>query len=70
MVWIYGGGFGVGTTADPVCSGENLAKKDVVVVSLTYRVGLLGFFGASRIEVLKIQTMFQGITDYSIRLPG
>lgn len=43
MVWIYGGGFGGGTTADPVCSGVELAKKGVVVVAVAYRVGLLGF---------------------------
>lgn len=43
MVWLYGGGFGVGTTADPVCSGINLTKKGVVVVAVAYRVGVLGF---------------------------
>ncbi|WP_159520704.1 carboxylesterase/lipase family protein [Sunxiuqinia indica] len=43
MVWIYGGGFGAGTTADPVCNGTALAKKDVVVVAVAYRVGILGF---------------------------
>lgn len=43
MVWIYGGGFGAGTTADPVCNGVNLAKKGVVVVAVAYRVGILGF---------------------------
>lgn len=43
MVWIYGGGFSFGTTADLVSSGEKLAKKGVVVVSIAYRVGQLGF---------------------------
>jgi para-nitrobenzyl esterase len=43
MAWIYGGGFGAGTTADPVCNGTNLAKKGVVVVAVAYRVGILGF---------------------------
>ncbi|MDN3595157.1 carboxylesterase/lipase family protein [Zunongwangia endophytica] len=43
MVWIYGGGFSFGSTAEPVCTGENLAQKDVVVVSIAYRVGQLGF---------------------------
>ncbi len=43
LVWIYGGGFAGGTTADPVCNGENLAKKGVVVVAVAYRVGQLGF---------------------------
>ncbi|WP_320018161.1 carboxylesterase family protein [Labilibaculum manganireducens] len=43
LVWIYGGGFSFGTTNDPACNGENLAKKGVIVVSIAYRVGQLGF---------------------------
>ena len=43
MVWIYGGGFSFGSTDDPICDGVNLAKKGVVVVSIAYRVGQLGF---------------------------
>ncbi len=43
LVWIYGGGFGFGATSDPNYSGEKLAQKGVVVVSIAYRVGPLGF---------------------------
>jgi len=43
MVWIYGGGFVSGFTSLPLYDGENLAKKGVVVVSIAYRVGPLGF---------------------------
>ena len=43
MVWIYGGGFSFGTTADSVTDGTNLATKGVIVVSIAYRVGQLGF---------------------------
>ncbi len=43
LVWIYGGGFSFGSTSEPVYSGENLAKKGVVLVSVAYRVGQLGF---------------------------
>ena len=43
MVWIYGGGFGGGSTSDPVHNGEKLARKGVVFVSIAYRVGQLGF---------------------------
>lgn len=43
LVWIYGGGFGGGSTAYPVHDGANLAKKGVVLVSIAYRVGQLGF---------------------------
>lgn len=43
LVWIYGGGFSFGSAAEPVCTGEHLARKGVVVVSIAYRVGKLGF---------------------------
>jgi para-nitrobenzyl esterase len=43
LVWIYGGGFGAGATSDRNYSGEMLAKKGVVLVSIAYRVGQLGF---------------------------
>jgi para-nitrobenzyl esterase len=43
LVWIYGGGFNAGATSVPVYSGEVLARKGVVLVSIAYRVGALGF---------------------------
>ncbi|MDE3109911.1 MAG: carboxylesterase family protein, partial [Acidobacteriota bacterium] len=43
MVWIYGGGFTIGTTSMGSYDGENLAKKGVVYVSIAYRLGPLGF---------------------------
>jgi para-nitrobenzyl esterase len=43
MVWIYGGGFAMGSTSYPTYSGEQLAKMGVIVVSVAYRVGPLGF---------------------------
>ncbi len=44
MVWIYGGGFAFGSTNDPSHDGELLSRNGVVVVSIAYRVGNLGFF--------------------------
>ena len=43
MVWIHGGGFTFGSTSWPEYHGANLAKKGVVVVTLNYRLGPLGF---------------------------
>jgi para-nitrobenzyl esterase len=43
MVWIYGGGFTRGSASLPFYSGEELARHGIVVVSITYRVGALGF---------------------------
>jgi para-nitrobenzyl esterase len=44
LVWIYGGGFNGGATSYPVHDGARLARRGVVLVSLSYRVGVLGFF--------------------------
>jgi len=43
VVWIYGGGFNAGATSYAYASGETLAEKGVVLVSIAYRVGPLGF---------------------------
>jgi para-nitrobenzyl esterase len=43
LVWIYGGGFSAGATSERNYSGEKLAQKGVVLVSIAYRVGQLGF---------------------------
>jgi para-nitrobenzyl esterase len=51
LVWIYGGGFGGGSTSERNYSGENLAKKGVVLVSIAYRVGQLGFLAHPDLSV-------------------
>lgn len=43
VVWIYGGGFSVGSASMANYGGANLAKDGVVYVALAYRVGPLGF---------------------------
>src|SRR6218665_883200 len=44
MVWIFGGGFYSGTTTLTLYDGRILASlNDVIVVSIGYRVGALGF---------------------------
>lgn len=46
LVWIHGGAFVTGTGAMPWYDGGALATRgDVVVVSLNYRLGALGFLG-------------------------
>jgi para-nitrobenzyl esterase len=44
MVWIYGGGFAGGGTSEGRQDGQFLAHRDVVVVSMNYRLGIFGFF--------------------------
>ena len=44
MVWIFGGGYTSGGTSEARQDGQFLAHKNVVVVSMNYRLGILGFF--------------------------
>ncbi|WP_374514206.1 carboxylesterase/lipase family protein [Brevundimonas sp.] len=44
MVWIHGGGLNNGSGTAALYDGANLARRGVVVVTLNYRLGRLGFF--------------------------
>ena len=44
MVWIHGGGFNNGSGTAALYDGSNLARRGVVVVTINYRLGRLGFF--------------------------
>ena len=50
MVWIYGGGFALGSTAWPIYDGTRFAKQGVVLVSVAYRLGALGFLATSELS--------------------
>ena len=45
MVWIHGGGFTQGSTINPLYDGTNFVRDngDVILVSIAYRLGGLGF---------------------------
>ncbi len=43
MVWIHGGGFTQGSGHRAGYDGTQLAKKGVVLVTINYRLGALGF---------------------------
>ena len=44
MVWIHGGGYNNGSGTAALYDGANLARRGVVVVTINYRLGRLGFF--------------------------
>ncbi len=44
MVWVHGGADTGGWSYEPDYLGHHLAKKDVVVVSIGYRLNVFGFF--------------------------
>lgn len=51
MVWIHGGSYGWGGTNDPMYNGQYLVDtyKDIIVVTINYRVNLFGFIDFSHI---------------------
>ncbi len=52
MVWIHGGGFTTGSGAQVIYRGERLARRsDVVVVTINYRLGSLGFLTHDQLAV-------------------
>jgi para-nitrobenzyl esterase len=49
MVWVHGGGNTSGSSADRFSDGSSFARDGVVLVSMNYRLGALGFFAHSAI---------------------
>ncbi len=45
-VWIHGGGFALGSSAEQDYDGTNFAKEGIVTVSINYRLNALGFFAS------------------------
>jgi para-nitrobenzyl esterase len=43
FVWIYGGGYNSGSASMPLYWGDQLARRGVIVVTIAYRVGPLGY---------------------------
>jgi para-nitrobenzyl esterase len=43
MVWIHGGGYTNGSASMPLYWGDRLAQRGIVVVTIAYRLGPLGF---------------------------
>ncbi|MES3035654.1 MAG: carboxylesterase family protein [Gemmatimonadota bacterium] len=43
LVYFFGGGFVAGDGSEPRYDGESMAKQGIVVVTLSYRLGIFGF---------------------------
>jgi para-nitrobenzyl esterase len=43
MVWIHGGALVGGSSSEPLYDGARLARRGIIVVSINYRLGLMGF---------------------------
>ncbi len=71
MVWIHGGGFTTGSAADKVpltqdflwYPGQFFAERGVVLVSINYRLGVLGFFAHPELAGENSPVGNQGLLD-------
>lgn len=65
MVWIHGGGFASGSGSIPWYDGTSFVRRgDVVVVTINYRLGALGFMDLSGIGGSRFSTSgINGILD-------
>lgn len=65
MVWIHGGGFTIGAASQPIYDGSVLTRRgDVVIVSVNYRLGPLGFLRLADVTNGKIpSTGCEGMLD-------
>jgi para-nitrobenzyl esterase len=65
LFWIHGGGFTIGSGTESFLEGGNLAKRgDIVLVSINYRLGALGFLNLKEITAGKIPaTGNEGMLD-------
>ncbi|MCP4755474.1 MAG: carboxylesterase/lipase family protein [Proteobacteria bacterium] len=63
--WIHGGGFNIGAGSQAVYDGVNLAKHgDIVVVTINYRLGPLGFINLNEVTAGRIPaTGNEGLLD-------
>ncbi len=43
FVWIHGGALSAGSTRETLYNGERIAREGVIVVSINYRLGVLGY---------------------------
>jgi para-nitrobenzyl esterase len=65
MVWIHGGAFTIGSGAQPIYDGSTLARRgDLVVLTINYRLGPLGFLRLADVTSGKIpSTGNEGMLD-------
>jgi carboxylesterase type B len=71
MVWFYGGSFLFGSASDIRFDGEAFARRDVVLVTAAYRVGLFGYLahpGLTRIAARRLGQLRSPRPDRSTRL--
>jgi para-nitrobenzyl esterase len=69
MVWIHGGAFVIGAGSQGIYNGKHIAARDVVVVTINYRLGAFGFLAMSDATDGKLPgTGNEGLADQILAL--
>ncbi len=69
MVWIHGGAFTMGSGGSPMYDGITFAKRNIVLVSINYRLGALGFLRLTDLTGARVPaTGSEGIQDQAFAL--
>ena len=65
IVWIHGGGYVNGSASMPLYWGDRLAQRGVIVVSIAYRLGPLGFLAHADLtaESVRVFQRLNGLND-------
>jgi para-nitrobenzyl esterase len=63
MVWIHGGGFEMGSGSSPLYHGESFAREGVVLVTLNYRLGAVGFLELGHLDPAEAGSGNAGLLD-------
>lgn len=66
MVWIHGGSYHVGSGNDTHKRPDYLVAKDVILVSVNYRLGAFGKIGA--LKKMYLLKMFEKFLSHSWKM--
>lgn len=66
MVWIHGGAYQCGSTAEKEFDGSALARLGVVVVSVAYRLNVFGFFAHSDLSQRSSMTAMEPCANFGL----
>ena len=63
IVWIHGGAYNNGSASMPLYHGDRLAHKGVIVITVAYRLGVLGFLAHPE---LTLESAHHGSGNYGL----